>query len=58
MLDISLPRYQQGIQDAVNDPRNLLFHSQISLGAVVVLAQRGLVLSPHWAATVPYADVI
>lgn len=34
MLDISLPRYQQGIQDAVNDPRNLLFlfHSQISLG--------------------------
>lgn len=30
----------------------------LSGGAVVVLAQRGLALSPHWAATVPYADVI
>lgn len=30
----------------------------LSGGTVVVLAQRGLALSPHWAATVPYAGVI
>ena len=33
MLDISLPRDQQGSQDAVNDPRSLVlpFLSEISL---------------------------